>query len=161
MSSRADIPVGHQAASPKTSAARVAPAKADRNVGPTKPTQRIEVDADFTAPEGEFCDCVILWGQAKVTTSGKPYLSYKLTCEATGKTGWVSCWDEEAAAMAMDKQTPAQYRGKVRLKLRQGKGGFWAVEEFDLPGSDDFDLFEDIDLGPPLDMSNPLYSHGD
>jgi hypothetical protein len=30
-----------------------------------------------------------------------------------------------------------------------------------LPGSDDFDLFEDIDLGPPLDMSNPLFSHGD
>jgi hypothetical protein len=142
---------------------RQAPFKGEAGFSPTKaaPTQRIEVDPDFSAPEGEFCDCLIHWGQAKVTTSGKPYLSYKLTCEQTGKTGWVSCWDEEAAALAMDTQTPAQYRGRVRMKLRQGKGGFWAVEEFELPGSADFDLFEDIDLGPPLDMSNPLYSHGD
>jgi ribosomal protein L12E/L44/L45/RPP1/RPP2 len=156
----AEAPAGRKKAAAKAAPAeQKAPAKAQPSTRPA--TQRIEVDPDFDAPEGEFVDATIHWGQAKVTTSGKPYLSYKLTCEQTGKTGWVSCWDEEAAAMAMDTQTPAQFRGKVRMKLRQGKGGFWAVEEFELPGSEDFDLFEDVDLGPPLDMSNPLFSPGD
>jgi hypothetical protein len=162
-----DVKGGAAAPAGGTGAGRTAqPAKATAKPATkaaAKPASngRVEIDPDFTAPEGEFVDCNILWGQAKVTTSGKPYLSYKLTCERTGKTGWVSCWDEEAAAMAMATKTPAQFRGVVRAKLRQGKGGFWAVEEFELPGNEEYDLFDDVDLGPPLDMSNPLFSPGD
>jgi hypothetical protein len=121
---------------------------------------RVEIDADFSAPEGEFVDATILWGQAKVSSGGKPYLNYKLTIE--DKTGWVSCWDPEAAALAMDTQTPALFRGTVRCKVRCGRGGFWAIEEFEYPEIEEYrGEYGDVDLGPPLDMSSPLHTPGD
>lgn len=94
--------------------------------------RRVEVDPNFNAPEGKFVTLLVRWVRRRTTTSGKNYLAMKVTVEETSSTGYISSWDPEAAMIAMGTTSPEQFRGMVRAKLRQGKGGFWAIEEFDI-----------------------------
>lgn len=134
-----------------------------RQVSDTRRDQNraAQVDDDFSAPDG-FTEFEVVEFYPKQSSNGKDYYSYKLRCVESGKVGWVSCWDGNVARAAEVHDIPPQPGTKFRAWIRQGKSGYWAIDQFGQPeGLDSFDA-DDIDLGPPLDFDSfPLGTPGD
>lgn len=123
--------------------------------------QAQRVDEDFTAPDG-FSEFEVVEFYEKTSTKGETYYSYKLRCLDNGKVGWVSCWDANVERASQLMNIPPEPGTKFRAWVRQGKTGYWAIDQFSSPEPQDGYDPDNIDLGPPLDMNDyPLLTPGD
>lgn len=136
---------------PEPAQQQAKPAAAPSGGGKPRP------DQDFSAPEDRHCPFTILWGESRSASSGKDYIVWALRNDQTKKVAYVQCWDVEDAKNVLDTDDPASSRSDFRAIVKKGKGGYWAVAEFEMRAGDlEEDGFDAGDLGPPLDMENPL-----